>query len=158
MSIVSDWVLTIVGLIVLTVIVELIMPEGSISKYIKGILVVFVIFVMVQPLTNINVESIFNDVKNEMSLDYEFISDVKSKKTEEYKKIIIAKLEDKGFYNVDLIVQLDSGEEYKIKSIIVDLYNLVLKTDIKNIDINSNVKAIIKDVVKIDEEDIILNV
>jgi hypothetical protein len=113
---------------------------------------------MVEPIININVEGIFNDVKSEMSLDYGFISDVKSKKTEEYKKIIIAKLEEKGLYNVDLIIQLDSSEEYKIKSIIVDLYNLVLKTDIKNIDINSNVKAIIKDVVKIDEEDIILNV
>lgn len=45
----SAWLLSIVGVVSLGVLIEIIMPEGEHSKYIKGIFSLIVVFVIVAP-------------------------------------------------------------------------------------------------------------
>ena len=49
-SSVSSWILSIAGIVIISVIVELILPEGSINKYIRSIFSFLVVFVIVAPL------------------------------------------------------------------------------------------------------------
>ena len=53
MSSFSVWVLSIAGICVLSVLVELVLPEGQTRKYIKAIFSFFVIVVIVAPLPKI---------------------------------------------------------------------------------------------------------
>ena len=46
----SGWVLSIVGMCVLSVLIELILPEGQTRKYIKAIYSFFLIVVIIAPL------------------------------------------------------------------------------------------------------------
>ena len=49
---ISNWILSIAGIICLSVIVELIMPEGQLNRYIKGVFSFIVVFVIVLLLTS----------------------------------------------------------------------------------------------------------
>lgn len=155
MSAVSSWVLTIVGVIIITVIVEITMPDGNINKYIKGILVIFTVFVMVSPITNLN---IFGSIKNsdyDIKLDDSYLGDVNSQIANEYKIIIESKLKTKGYENVTIDIDLKDDEKLEIDAVFVYLCDLVLKSNDESINIYNNIKSIIKSVVVVDAEDII---
>lgn len=155
MSAVSSWVLTIVGVIIITVIVEITMPDGNINKYIKGILVIFTVFVMVSPITNLN---IFESIKNsdyDIKLDDSYLGDVNSQIANEYKIIIESKLKTNGYENVTVDIDLKDDEKLEIDAVFVYLYDLVLKSKDESINIYNNIKSIIKSVVVVDAEDII---
>lgn len=155
MSAVSSWVLTIVGVIIITVIVEITMPDGNINKYIKGILVIFTVFVMVSPITNLN---IFESIKNsdyDIKLDDSYLGDVNSQIANEYKIIIESKLKTNGYENVTVDIDLKDDEKLEIDAVFVYLYDLVLKSNDESINIYNNIKSIIKSVVVVDAEDII---
>lgn len=155
MSAVSSWVLTIVGVIIITVIVEITMPDGNINKYIKGILVIFTVFVMVSPITNLN---IFGSIKNsdyDIKLDDSYLGDINSQIANEYKVIIESKLKTNGYENVTVDIDLKDDEKLEIDAVFVYLCDLVLKSNDESINIYNNIKSIIKSVVVVDAEDII---
>lgn len=155
MSAVSSWVLTIVGVIIITVIVEITMPDGNTNKYIKGILVIFTVFVMVSPITNLN---IFESIKNsdyDIKLDDSYLGDVNSQIANEYKIIIESKLKTNGYENVTVDIDLKDDEKLEIDAVFVYLCDLVLKSNDESINIYNNIKSIIKSVVVVDAEDII---
>ncbi len=156
MTAISSWVLSIAGIIILTVIVEIIMPDGNMNKFIKGFLVIFTIFVMVSPITNISFDDVFGGGDYELTLDNEFLEEVENDKLNEYCNIIIDKLSAEGYLNVSIEFQtrLEDGE-VNINTIFVNLCDLVLKNNAENINKYNNIKQIIKSVVKVNEEDII---
>ena len=49
----SAWVLSIVGIVVLTLMVDIIIPEGKTGKYIKGVFAMLTVFVIAMPLPKI---------------------------------------------------------------------------------------------------------
>ncbi len=156
MGAVSGWVLSIVGIIIITVIVEITMPEGNINKYIKGILVLFTVFIMVSPLTKIDV---FNVLENgyDMVLDSDFLGDITKQKIEEYETMLADKLSENGYKNVVIDIITQNDETVEIVTIFVDLTKLVLNGNNQNINIYNNIKNIIKSVVEVEAEDIIFN-
>ena len=131
------------------------MPDGNINKYIKGILVIFTVFVMVSPITNLN---IFESIKNsdyDIKLDDSYLGDVNSQIANEYKIIIESKLKTNGYENVTVDIDLKDDEKLEIDAVFVYLCDLVLKSNDESINIYNNIKSIIKSVVVVDAEDII---
>lgn len=47
------WVIAIVGIVVLGVLLEIILPDGEVTKYIRGIFAIIVVVVIVTPITQI---------------------------------------------------------------------------------------------------------
>ncbi len=156
MEAVSGWVLSIVGVVVLTTIIEIIMPNGSINKFIKGIFVLFTIFIMISPITRIDIGSLFGVNTPNFSLDEEYIEDVNMKKLEEYKILIKDSLSGQGYKNISLDMHGKTlNGELKINTIFVDLCNLVLNNEALNINKYEHIKKIIIKIVDVAEEDII---
>ena len=50
---ISSWIMAIVGVSVLGVLVDLVMPNGQTKKYIKGIFAFIVVLVIISPLPNL---------------------------------------------------------------------------------------------------------
>ena len=156
MEAVSGWVLSIVGVVILTTIIEIIMPNGSINKFIKGIFVLFTIFIMISPITRINIGSLFGVDTPKLSLDEGYIEDVNMKKLEEYKILIKDNLSRQGYKNISLDIHGKTVDgDLKINAIFVDLCNLVLNAESLNINKYEHIKKIIIKVVEVAEEDII---
>ncbi len=49
----SGWILSVTAVICLTVLMDIVMPDGQMNKYVKGITSLIVVFVVVSPLASI---------------------------------------------------------------------------------------------------------
>ena len=49
----NEWIMSIVGITALGVLMDILLPEGETSKYIKGIFALFTVFVIIYPLPKI---------------------------------------------------------------------------------------------------------
>ncbi len=61
----NEWIMSIVGITALGVLMDILLPEGETSKYIKGIFALFTVFVIIYPLPkiingNFDYNSLFN--------------------------------------------------------------------------------------------------
>jgi stage III sporulation protein AF len=158
MSYISSWVISIVGIVIVSVLVEIILPEGNINKYIKGFLAIFTVFVMVKPIVNISAIDIIGESDYEISLDNTFLEEINETKAMHYALMTEGKLKQNGYDKIGVDICVDKQEnQLKIMTIIVDLRKVVINNKNENIDIYNNIKNIIKSVVEIDSEDIIFN-
>ena len=71
----SNWILSIAGIICLSVVVELILPDGQMNRYIKGIFSFIVVLVILLPIPkllnkNFNISDILDGSGIEADQDY----------------------------------------------------------------------------------------
>ena len=52
---VSDWILSITGIILVSLIVEIILPNGKTNNLIKSIVSIFSVFIIISPLKDFNI-------------------------------------------------------------------------------------------------------
>ena len=158
MSVVSSWVLSLVGVVIITAIVEIILPESNIGKYVKGILALFTIFIMVSPVTSVNIADLFNDEEYEALIDDDFLTGVNVERVNFYKTQIIEKLNKNGIDKVVINIDWETNNDVlKINNIFVNLCDMVINNNDKNIDIYNNIKNIIISVVDVKVEDIVFD-
>ena len=54
MSAFSSWLLSVVGVVILGVLIDVVLPEGNVNKYIKAVFAFVIILVIISPLTKID--------------------------------------------------------------------------------------------------------
>ena len=135
MSTVSSYILSIAGVILISVIVELVMSEGQMNKYIKSIFAFFTVAVIISPLPSIlstqNVSSIF-DIED-FELQEGYLNSLNQSKAEVLSNELELLLKNDGYENVIITINF-AGEE--IEKVNVNLINLVISEKAKHKDIN----------------------
>ncbi len=135
------WVLKVVGVIVLSVLVDIVLPEGQMNKYIKGIFAVLLIYMLISPVVAL--------VKKDISLDsildfgafgYEentaYIQSINTDRLQIAKEQIAASLESCGINEVNIVIFSAANNINLIDCVIVELYeaqNDLNEDGIKNI-------------------------
>lgn len=151
MSEVSSWILSIAGIISLSVIVELLMPEGQMNKYIKSIFSFIIVLVIILPLPKIfnkevNISNMFQT--QEITLQEDFLYQSNLSKLSAITKSIEEDVEGEGYQGVSLSISSDIfADKMDYKGIYVDLRNLVIleNSEHKNIvEIKEEIESIIK--------------
>ena len=159
---ISNWILSIAGIICLSVIVELIMPEGQLNRYIKGVFSFIVVFVIIMPIpkllkTDYNFSNIFEN--SEIQINQDYLYQINLDKISLAQEQIESKIHSRGYQNVKVYINcdiFDNAMEYK--SINVDLSSLVISENAEHKDITKikkDITKIIMDIVDIDEEAIL---
>lgn len=124
----TAWIISIVGVVVLGVLVDVMLPEGSTAKYIKGVFGLIALAVMIAPLPKLfnkdfNFESLISDNTAQIQTDNNFIKDVMG----DYKLKIVDKIEkvldEEGIEYDYVIVYLDNSQVYEIDYISICLKN-----------------------------------
>ena len=153
----TAWILSIAGVTILSVLVDLILPSGQTAKYIKNVFAFVLIFVIISPLPSLikgkfNVNDIFES--EEIILQEDFIYQVNRDKLTALKKSITDALDEEGFKNVLVTINADIFQiDMQIKEINVDLSDLVIDENSGHIDIE---KAITEIIVKLVGEEVII--
>lgn len=146
----TAWILSIAGVTVLSVLVDLILPSGQTAKYIKNVFAFIMILVIISPLPsllkgNFKINEIFES--EEIVLQENFIYQINKDKLDQLEKNIESEIEEAGMQNVDVSISADVfSYQMKIKEIYVDLSDLVIDENVGHIDIR---KAITKIIVKL---------
>ena len=158
---ISTYLLSIVGVAILGVIVDLILPSGTVSKYIKGVFALILIFVIISPIPKlINQNWSFNDIFQTSSteIDEDYLEDIKNQQIDKLNTDIKNLLVDNGFNNVDILVELDNSNfPLKIKYIFVDLTNLVLNQNMQHINYYTAITKLLCEQCNVKEEQIVFN-
>ena len=153
----TGWILSITGVTILSVLVDLIMPNGQTAKYIKNVFAFMMILVIISPLPsllkgNFDIGDIFQI--EEIVIQEDFVYQVNRDKLTALEDSINKTLEEEGLKNVIVTINADIFQiEMQIKEINVDLSDLVIDGNSGHIDIE---KAITDIIVKLVGEEVII--
>lgn len=127
----TSWVLSIVGMIIISVIAEIIIPMGQTSKVIKGVMAFIVVLVIASPLPNlfsgsIDVSKYFDNEDYSINEDLSnTIFDIRLEMTETQLK---NSLEERGVSNIEIVIIAQNDETFLlIEKIAINLDNAVIK-------------------------------
>ena len=115
--------ISIVGVVSLGVLIEIILPDGENTKYIRGIFSIIVIFVIISPLPKMMkgdfLKGFTSDSDTQIEIDDEYYESMK----ESIHKSVINGLEEKltsnGYENVKFEVTFDENYAYSVKKVVV---------------------------------------
>ena len=155
----SGYILSILGIVVAGVLIDIIVPSGAINKYIRSIYAIFVVAVLVGPImTLLNKANKFSFEYQDYQLNESILTYIYNKKTESFQDEIIKKLEEEGFSNVDILLNYSiEKDELIYTSCQVNLKNLVISKDKQHINKYEFIKNIIKENTNLKVEEIIIN-
>lgn len=160
MSAISAWILGIVGVVVLSIIVDLVMPNGSTSKFIKNIFAFVIVIVILSPIVSflskkdIKLEDIFEN--NNITIQEEFLSSVNQKILNKLQEELENDIEEFGISGVQVGLKANIFEEkLNIEQVSIDLKKCVIDENISHIDIKTSILKIVLRKINIEEEKIV---
>lgn len=158
---ISSWIMAVVGISVLGVLVDLIMPDGQTKKYIKGVFAFIVVLVIISPLPSLlNKEFSINDIfeENAIVIQEDFVYQVNRDRLETLENMIEADLKEQGISNVSVKISANIfTNKMKIEAVFVDLSQVVINQNLEHIDINELVAKSVLKYVSIEKNNIVIN-
>ena len=156
MSDISRWIISISGMVLIGVLIEVVLPDGKMSKLLKSIVGIFSVLIIILPLKNFDFNSLNFSNISEFVIDEKFVEERESEKIILVEKEVERNLELNGYKYVSVkILGNYSGSELQITNVFVDIANIVLIDENLNIDKYTNIMAIIKASLNVSEEHVI---
>ena len=157
----SGWVLSIVGMCVLSVLIELILPEGQTRKYINAIYSFFLIVVIIAPLPKL-VRGDFDFEKiittEEVELQEDFIYQMNRNKLDTLSDEIENELKERGVEGVQVMISADIfSNNLVIEAVFVDLFDLVIRDESQHINTHEIIVEVVQKFVDVEKENIVFN-
>ena len=155
----TGYLLSILGIVIAGVLIDIIMPNGQINTFIKSIYSIFVVVILISPLTSI-LKKDQNFLLNyeDFNLNIGLLNYISTKKVNETNNKIKNKLESEGFLNIDINLNY-SLENDEIDYILceVNLKNLEIMADKQHINKYEFIREIVKTYANLTDEEIIFD-
>jgi len=158
----SGWVLSIVGVVVLALVVDIVLPEGQTNKYIKSIFAIITVFVVVSPLTQLfggHIElNLFNNVTDGVVLDANILDSLWQLRADDLEKKL---MEIYANNNIEIekveVLYVENFDEFQIEKIEINVNKSVIANEDKNINIKEKIKQVTVDSLSISENKVFIN-
>ena len=157
----SGYLLALLGVIVLGVLIDVILPSGSTSKYISGIFAIFVMFVMISPIlkfvkSDYKLSDYFTNV--DIELNDKLLYSINDNKFNALEQRISNQLKDNGYSNVVIDIQFTlNADNVEITQVLVDLSNLVINQNSANINKYVYIRQVVMEHLMVQEEVIVFS-
>lgn len=146
------WVLNLVGISLMGILIEILLPSGKTNKYIKGVLSLVTISVVISPIisifTNHSVIKIFFD--QDIVVDEQFVASTNQSSNQREEKLIESMLESQGYKGVEINIIPSSDSQNKIEFVKICTKNMVIDSENSNIDIKGKIISLVSKRLKID--------
>lgn len=143
----SGWVLSVTAVVCLTVLLDIIMPDGQMKKYVKGIVSIIVIFVIVTPLASLAVGK-FDLTKGNITIDSDMLTSLEST-SDRYRGIQLEGMLSEDGITADVKIVSENGK----KKVEVIIKNEVLSENEMNI-LKQKVSKTVAEFLDIDDSDV----
>ncbi len=157
----SSWVISIVGVVLLSLIADIMLPEGQMNKYIKSVFAIITVFVIVSPLPTFfnnfsqNTDDFFIE-DQEFFVDEGFLEELRFEKQKEKQILLENVFEQNGFKNVGVNVICDNQSVvFEIKTICLDIKNVVIQNEDKNINIKDKLCQLVYSAVGVNADEVV---
>lgn len=154
---ISSWILSILGVILLSILVDIILPDGKSSKFIKGVFGYLIIIVILVPIFKFITKKEFNfdDIfkSSPVNVQPDFIASVRRQYLTTLENEIKNKCEEEGLKNIKIGIEADVfAENMTIIQISVDVQNIVIDKNSSHKDIKTTITNIILKNINIEKE------
>lgn len=155
----QSYILSVLGIVLVSVLIEIILPNGQTAKYIKSIFSIFVIYVLINPL----IMFLKNDFDISKYIQADNLQINKSLLNNIYKDQIQAKskdlentLKNEGFVGVKITILYQVVEEnIVLEKVKINIDNLVINGLAPNINKYQHIRQVVAQNLMIKEEDIL---
>lgn len=145
-----SWLLGLVGITLLSVLVDILLPEGQTNKFIKGIFSILVVFTLITPIIKLkNADFDFSTIfaQNQISVSESFLQKANDREVEKLGKSLESELSKNGIKIEKLVLNVKDGN-------INNIENVSVKTT--QTEKSETIKEIISNRLSIDESLIIV--
>ncbi len=160
----SAWIMSIAGIICLSVLIELVLPNGQMSKYIKGIFSFIIILVIISPIPKLlHKDFDFSNMfgSSEIKVQEDYLYQLNLNKVSAMQKSINEQIEECGYQNVTARIDSDIfASTIEIKAVYVDISLLIISENAVHKDIieaKKDMLKIVTTVVQIQNERVVFN-
>ena len=155
----AGYILSILGIVVAGIFIDILVPSGNINKYIKSVFGIFVLAVIIAPVVkfvanskNISVEITGQEV-NQNLLYYIFNQRVQTMQNE-----VQSRLEEKGFSNIDIKINFSIKDNVlSINSCEVNMKKLSISGEAEHINKYEFIRHVVNEITNLTDEVIIFN-
>lgn len=151
----SSWGQGIIVAVVVSVIIEMLLPEGSNKKYVRVVIGIYILFTIISPVISklpngkIDINAIFDTSQYDETLansDENISKKIEANNSKTVKDIYISnletdiksKLKEKGYGVSSTYIKVKDDENYTIEKINLDIYKEI--EDNTEIEISNNIK------------------
>lgn len=143
----SSWILSIVGVSLLTILCNVIMPDDKLNKYVKTVCSLVVVAVMFSPILGIiqnlsfqldDLEQVNNNVNLETYFVEQTVEDIERRLEEELDANAIVGCTVEIYYHV-------SNDKLILQKAVVNIQNVVLTSPLQVIKLKENIEKILFD-------------
>ncbi|MDR3263531.1 MAG: stage III sporulation protein AF [Clostridiales bacterium] len=154
-----SWIISIAGIMVLTVLLDIILPEGQTNKYIKGIFSVIVVIVVITPFADIfkngiDINKLFDFSSNQYAVDNNYINSVYAGMEKREETRIKDDLKADGIMIERADIILDAADKKKIVRINIFFKQSVFDGIPAHINISDTIKTRLSERYRLKKEDI----
>lgn len=117
----SEWLMSIVGIVAAGVLLDIVLPEGDTAKYAKGVYALIVVLVLVAPISSLVAELKGIGSDTSFRVDDSFISSVDDDREERDEEAVEKALAEAGFEDCQVNIFAEVGDGYAPKRVNVDV-------------------------------------
>ncbi len=153
----AGYILSILGIVMVGVLVDIIIPTGTINKYIKSIYGIFVLAVLINPVISmVSKISGYELSYSEYSADEGLLNYIYSNHVISLQNSIISTLTDNGFSNIDIKINyVIENNSLCLNSCEINLENLEIASDKLHINKYEYIVEVVNEIANLDEEVIV---
>lgn len=154
----SGYILSILGIVVVGIIIDVIIPSGSINKYIKSIYSIFVVMILINPIiTFINNHKEFKFDYNDYELSSGLLTYIEKQKVTAMQKEIVERLDEEGLKKVEVEIKYSlENDNLILNSCIINLQNVEISADKQHINKYEIITKVVKEITNLSEEVIVI--
>lgn len=150
----TSYILSVLGIVIAGVFIDVILPSGSISKYIKGIYSIFVVAVLISPITKL-LDKDFKFNYTQIQTDEKLLTYIYNNRTSAQEIEIEQYFEQEGFKGIDICFKYSiENDMIKYNACEINLKNLAINADKQHINKYEFIKSTIINATNLTEEEI----
>ena len=149
----NAWLLSIAGVVVVGVLIELILTDSPMAKFVRSIYAFFILFVIFYPLPGFLRDAADNVGGGEIEINQELVQTINNQKAVAFTRNVENALNTAGFENILIMIEHDrSALQFTITTIHVNAWGVVLRNPDRVIDIRQDVIRIVRAVTGVSED------
>lgn len=152
----SGYILSILGIVIMGVFIDIIIPTGTISKYIKSIYSIFIVAVLLMPIIKFfNKSNALELVYKDFELQENLMLNISQRRIDNLELEIENYLTNEGFSLIDIELEFSiENNELTIKSCRANLENMSSSTDKQHINKYEFIAEVVNKFTNLKAEDI----
>lgn len=158
---ITQYILSIIGIVFLGVLVDVILPDGEMNKFVKGMFALIAVFVIAYPISTLVKGDIsFEEItgSSQIQIDDDFLEATKNQYILSLQNTLKARLSDGGFDGVDVTIEgYLSNNVLVIEKVEIDISKMVLSAENQHINKYAEIKKIAEKTLNVEESDVFIN-